>query len=374
LSNLNIIDYNYNNPVIAQGSTGAGSKNTATLDSIEKRINVLMSGIDHGIKIIDTAPSYEGGHSEEIVGKVLQQINRDEIILCTKFEPDSNSYNGVLRSIDESLDRLKTHYIDIYQVHWPNPEIPISETMGALSELVDRGKIKNIGVCNFTKREILEAEEYLDNKKIVSAQAEYNLNNRMAEDNLFEFCKRTKKLFFAYNLFNQGRMMQNNLIISLAKKYGVREHQVIINWSITNNFVIPILNSMSIGHTIQNVNAINFKLSSEDIDLINKEFKDQTKLIDSNDIQVVDFDVDDTHKIYTNINDAIENKFRMSPSPVSLSKEIKKGKLLKPVELIFNRESEKPKYILVHGRIRYWAWLIAFNGEKPIPAHIIDID
>ena len=109
MSNLNIIDYNYNNPVIAQGSTGAGSKNTATLDSIEKRINVLMSGIDHGIKIIDTAPSYEGGHSEEIVGKVLQQINRDEIILCTKFEPDSNSYNGVIRSIDESLDRLKTH-------------------------------------------------------------------------------------------------------------------------------------------------------------------------------------------------------------------------------------------------------------------------
>jgi len=64
----------------------------------------------------------------------------------------------------------------------------------------------------------------------------------------------------------------------------------------------------------------------------------------------------------------------MSPSPVSLSKEIKKGKLLKPVELIFNRQSEKPKYLLVHGRIRFWAWVIAYNGEKPIPAHIIDLD
>ncbi len=374
LSVQNLIDCHLDNPIIAQGSTGAGSKHIATDASIKNKIEVLLCGIKNGIKIIDTAPSYEDGHAEEIVGQVIQRINRDNIILCTKFEPDSNSYHGVIKSVDQSLKRLQTDYIDIYQAHWPNPEIPISETMRALNELLDQGKIRYIGVCNFTKNEIIEAEKYLKNTNIVSIQAEYNLNNRMAENELFQFCKLNRKLFFAYNLFNQGRLKKNSFIVSLANKYGVSVHQIIINWSIENNFVIPILNSISKDHTLQNAKAININLTRKDIYSINNKFRNQTKLIDTKDIQVIDYDIDDTHKIYTNIDDAIKNKFKIKPSPVSLSKEIEKGRLLKPIDLVLNKHSKNSKYLLLHGRIRYWAWVIAYNGKKPIPANILDLD
>ena len=289
MSKFNFIDYKYRNPVIAQGSTGAGGKNIATRNLVKKRIETLLYGINNGIKIIDTAPSYEDGHSEEIVGKAIKKVNRNKIIVCTKVEPDSNSYDGVIKSFKKSLSRLKTHYIDIYQVHWPNPGIPISETMEAFSKLVDDQKIRRIGVCNFTLREILEAEKQLENKMIYSVQTEYNLKNRVAEIDLFSFCKSRNKILFGYNLFNQGYLKSSKIILNLAEKYGVNEYQIIVNWSLSNNIIIPILNSMNLKHIQENINATKFSLSSKDVKKINKSFIPQIKLINPKDIQILNY-------------------------------------------------------------------------------------
>src|SRR3990172_409849 len=95
--------------VVGQGATGAGSHAVTSWDLINQRVDTLRYGIDLGMTFIDTAESYEGGHSEEIVGRAINGI-RDKVFIASKFSPRNNSYDGVLKAIDRSLKRLKTDY------------------------------------------------------------------------------------------------------------------------------------------------------------------------------------------------------------------------------------------------------------------------
>src|SRR3972149_8043960 len=122
---------------------------------------------------IDTAEDYGNGDAEKVIGEAISCI-RDEVFIATKVSPVNLAYDNVLRSVDASLGRLKTDYIDLYQIHWPNPKIPMDETMRAMEQLVAQGKIKYIGVCNFTLRELKEADSILKNNRIASIQVEYN--------------------------------------------------------------------------------------------------------------------------------------------------------------------------------------------------------
>ena len=131
----------------------------------------LHAMIDYGLNIIDTAQIYCAGLSEKRVGKYLKGGYRDKVLLCTKFgiyeSPkldgstiNDGSYNSVLKECDASLQALQTDYIDIYFMHWPDPNTPIEETMKACNELKKQGKIRFIGVSNFSKEQIIEAEKY----------------------------------------------------------------------------------------------------------------------------------------------------------------------------------------------------------------------
>ncbi|MBW2334258.1 MAG: aldo/keto reductase [Deltaproteobacteria bacterium] len=361
-------------PVVGQGTTGAGSKAIATPESIKKRIDVLRYGIDLGMNLLDTADSYEDEHTEEIVGQIVHGI-RDKVFVCTKFEPKNNSYNGIIQSIEESLKRLKTDYIDLYQVHWPNPSIPIYETMSALTRLVEQGKIRFIGVCNFSPEEISEADKCLDNDSIVSVQAELNMYNRIIEKSLIPYCVEYKKTILAYSIFNQGQFLGNEqiqFISQLAEKYGVSDHQIILNWVLSKPPIIAVLRSMSFRNTLSNAKAIEFELGPEDINRLDSLFIKEPVLIDTSEIKIIDYDVDDSHPVYTTLEGALQNPMGMKPSPADLATDVVKGKLLKPIELIPAKNSSDVKYFLLHGRIRFWAWIIAFEGKKPIPAYILD--
>ena len=115
-------------------------------------------GIELGMSFLDTAEIYGDGLSEETIGKVISNKKREELFIATKFLPKNSSYEKVLSSLESSLKRLRTEYVDLYQVHWPNPSIPIYETLEAMAKLLDSGKIQNIGLCNFSKREIIEID------------------------------------------------------------------------------------------------------------------------------------------------------------------------------------------------------------------------
>src|SRR2546430_6224691 len=117
----------------------------------------LRRGIDLGACLIDTA---EGYGTEEIVGEAIRGV-RDRVFLATKALPRHFRRGDLLRAADQSLARLKTDYIDLYQLHWPNYTVPLEETMAAMEELVDQGKVRFIGVSNFSVTDLKEAQAVL---------------------------------------------------------------------------------------------------------------------------------------------------------------------------------------------------------------------
>ena len=119
----------------------------------EKEINALRAGIDAGMRFIDTAEMYG---TEWVVARAIK--NEEEVFLATKVSPSHFSYNDVIKACDRSLKSLGARQIGLYQLHWPNHSVPIRETMRAMEALVDAGKIRHIGVSNFTVKEFQEAQ------------------------------------------------------------------------------------------------------------------------------------------------------------------------------------------------------------------------
>jgi diketogulonate reductase-like aldo/keto reductase len=323
---------------------------------------------------LDTGEDYEDGHAEELLGKAIQGI-REKVFISSKFKPSNNSFAGVLGAIEGSLRRLKADYIDLYQIHWPNLSIPVSETMVALSVLVEKGKTRFVGVCNFTLSQLKEAQGAFPQGRIVSVQTEYNLNNRLIEYDLLPYCQDNKITVIAYNLFSQGNLYlsetERDTVKAIAEKYGASVSQVIINWVISKAQVIALINTMSFDHLKENVGATAFELAGEDIDTIDLAFDRKPVMIPTDRIRVVNRDADETHTIYTTLNEAIKNTAGVHPSPLDLAEEIKRGNLLRPVEVVPSQDtSGSYDYDLIHGRNRYWAWIIAHGYEVPIPAYV----
>ncbi|MBT2498593.1 aldo/keto reductase [Agromyces sp. ISL-38] len=134
-------------------------------DDRDASIRIIHRALDAGINFMDTADVYSGGVSEEIVGQALQG-RRDDVVLATKFfspmsdDPNhqGSSRRWIMREVENSLRRLGTDYIDLYQVHRPNPHVDIEETLGAMTDLVRQGKVRYIGSSSFAASEIVEAQ------------------------------------------------------------------------------------------------------------------------------------------------------------------------------------------------------------------------
>ena len=149
-------------------------------------IDTIRASLDAGINTIDTAPVYGNGHSEEIVGKAIKGRKREDIIIATKCGIDIVGKTGrnsspelLYKEIDASLKRLGTDYVDLYQVHWPDPNTPLEETFTALSKIVESGKVRYVGVSNYSPEQMEEASKYCE---IVSLQPPYSLLQREIED------------------------------------------------------------------------------------------------------------------------------------------------------------------------------------------------
>ena len=155
---------------LAVGTWAIGGKNYGPVDR-EGSIRAIRRMVDLGVNLIDTAPCYGNGTAEKIVGEAIRTIPRDKILLSTKFGlvPDvfkgdfrkEATYKNAMREVESSLMNLDTDYIDFYFVHWPDVNTPICETMSALADLKRMGKIRYVGVSNFTQEQIEEAEKYL---------------------------------------------------------------------------------------------------------------------------------------------------------------------------------------------------------------------
>ncbi|HLY51007.1 MAG TPA: aldo/keto reductase [Solirubrobacteraceae bacterium] len=167
----------------------------------DESVRIIHRALDAGINFIDTADVYSRGESEEIVGKALANGRRDNVVLATKVHgpmgEDSNEFGNsrrwIMREVENSLRRLKTDWIDLYQIHRPEGDTAIEETLGALSDLVHAGKVRNIGSSTFPPSQIVEAQWAAERRgleRFVCEQPPYSMLIRSVENDVLPTCQR----------------------------------------------------------------------------------------------------------------------------------------------------------------------------------------
>lgn len=176
----------------------------------KKSIETIRAAIDKGINLIDTAPAYGKGKSEEIVGKALREHgNRDQIIVSTKCGLNQEGEgvfrdtrrDSILKEVEDSLRRLQIDYIDVYYIHWPDPTTPLSESAETFAHLLRQGKIKSIGVSNFTISQIIEFRKIAP---IHVLQPPFNMFERETENALLGFCLESDIAVMSYSALCRG--------------------------------------------------------------------------------------------------------------------------------------------------------------------------
>jgi aryl-alcohol dehydrogenase-like predicted oxidoreductase len=194
---------------VAIGTWAIGGWMWGGTDETES-ISTIRSALDHGINVIDTAPAYGFGRSEEIVGKAITNGHlRDKVVIATKVGLEwqdgkvfRNASRGrIMREVEDSLRRLQTDYIDIYQVHWPDPLVAIEETAAAMHILLRQGKIRAIGVSNFS---VEQMQQFRAVAPLHVLQSPYNLFEREIEADLLPYCRKNNIATFGYGALCRG--------------------------------------------------------------------------------------------------------------------------------------------------------------------------
>lgn len=306
--------------VVTFGSWAAGGMmwgGTEQNDSVK----AIRAAYDLGVTTIDTAPVYGMGFSEKIVGEAIKNIPRDKVQLLTKFGLswdtsigefffDSVSNEGkpvkiyrnarketIIKECETSLKLLGTDYIDLYQIHWADPTTPVSETMEAVARLIEQGKVRYAGVCNFSVELMTEAEKYVT---LASNQVPYSMVKRGIEEDIVPYCLKNGKGILAYSPLQRGLLtgkMQAgytfqpndtrkgqvfytdenlNLInsflqklIPLAQAKNATISQLVIRWTIEQpGITIALVGARNVSQAVQNAGAANIKLNQEEIAFI----------------------------------------------------------------------------------------------------------
>lgn len=254
-----------------------GDRQRDPLNDDKGQITAIKRAIDAGITHIDTAELYAAGHSEELVGEAIRHYEREKLFIVSKVLPIHLHYDGVMRSLHASLKRLRTDYLDLYLIHQPNNEIPIQETLRAFDELIDAGKIKNIGVSNFTPERLEEAQKHTSHK-IVTNQVHYNLIYREPErKKLVSYCQEHDIVLVAWRPVENIMMASTTLPLlrSMSEKYHKTPVQIAINWLLSQKNIVAISKMTKADHLYENLGAIGWAMEEEDIERLRNEFPGQ---------------------------------------------------------------------------------------------------
>lgn len=254
-----------------------------------------------GVNFVDTAEEYGHGHSEEVVGKAVREVGRDNVVIATKVNGAHLRYEELQKACAASLRRLGVSEIDLYQVHWPDPweQIPLKQTMKALEKLQGEGKIRAIGVSNFAVRDLEEARAILPRSEIVSNQVRYNLVQRDIEDEVVPYCnksgieilawgplgqgaltgryapghlpgndaRRSNPLFGARNIAQVGGVV--SVLQEIGRRKGKTAAQVALNW-VVGRGAVPIAGASTPQQAEENAGALGWELDGEDLGAITK--------------------------------------------------------------------------------------------------------
>lgn len=286
---------------LAVGTWAIGGDNYGPVDR-EASIQAIRTMIDNGVNLVDTAPCYGNGYSEKVVGEALAGGYRDKVLISTKvglvtspngYDRDS-SFKNIMREVESSLYNLKTDHIDFYFVHWPDMNTPFAETMSALELLRKQGKIRFIGVSNFTTEMIEECEKC---GKVDVQQPPFSMVDRTFTDLMKwgaargidsmtygsmgagilsgkyrttpDFPEGDTRLTF-YDYFREPKFSKVQELLKvmdgIAEAHGKPVGQVALNWSTQKDYVgCALVGVRSDAHAIENCSAYDWSLTDEEI-------------------------------------------------------------------------------------------------------------
>jgi len=268
-------------PVLGLGTWEIGGGMSSDTSKDDESVAAVRGAIELGYTHIDTAEMYGAGHSEKLIGIAIKDFNRDSLFITTKVLPEHLRYKDLIKAAEGSLKRLRADYIDLYLIHVPNPKIPIKESMQAMDTLVKQQKIRFIGVSNFSKEQLKEAQNYTENK-IVNNQIEYNLLTRHSgaynvniESEIVPYCQENDIIITAWKPLVKGILFRekNRLLEEISKKYNKTIGQIAINWLISKKNIITIPKSTNVDHLKENMGALGWKLDEEDMTRLDQEFR-----------------------------------------------------------------------------------------------------
>ena len=234
----------------------------------------LRVGLELGMTHIDTAELYRG--SEEVIAPVIAG-RREEVFLVSKVLPHHASHQGTLDACEASLKRLGTDHLDVYLQHWTDGSYPISETMRAMGELIDRGRIRWAGVSNFTVEEMEEAKSALGKHKLACNQVLYHLEERGIESDIVPWCRRNKVAVVGYspfgstNGFPSPRSKGGKVLAEVAARVGKTPHQVALAFLTRDPIVFAIPKAEKVEHVRDNAGGA-FALPKDAIETLDEAF------------------------------------------------------------------------------------------------------
>ena len=228
------------------------------------------SAVEHALAVgyrhIDTAQAY--GNERE-VGRAIARsgVKRDAIFLTTKIAPDNLAAKDVTRSLAGSLDALGTDHVDLLLIHWPSKSVKMGETLRAMNEAKAQGKIKHIGVSNFTVAQMREAIE-VHGSEVFCNQIEYHV--LLAQSRVIDFARAHDIMVTAYCPLARGRIADQPELVAIAKSHGKSVAQVALRWLLQQDGVAAIPRSSKREHIAANFAIFDFTLSAEEMTTIGK--------------------------------------------------------------------------------------------------------
>lgn len=267
-----------NFPKLGLGTWEMGGRSKPDYSKDDVWLKAISFALESGIRHLDTAAIYGGGHSEELIGKVIKTYDRSQLCITTKVSGDKLRYDEVIRSAEQSLKNLGTNYIDLFLIHWPNATVPLSETMKAFNRLLDEKAILHFGLSNFPVPLIREVMQLTD-RPILTNQIEYNVFTRNKgsyntgmEREIIPFCHENGISITAWRPVMKGdvTLPGHATLAAVGEKYGLSSFQVALNWLCSKPLMMAIPKMSSEQHIRQNIEALSVNMDAEDYDLLDR--------------------------------------------------------------------------------------------------------
>lgn len=258
-------------PALGQGTWFMGEEKSRRAEEIR----ALQTGIDLGLTVIDTAEMYGNGRSEQLVGEAVAG-RRDQVFLVSKVLPSNASRKGVREACERSLKRLGTDVLDLYLLHWEG-QYPFEETVAGMRDLLAAGKIRHWGVSNMDVAEMEEFYALPKGDTCAVNQVLYNLSRRGVEYDLLPWCADRNLTVMAYSPVEQGRILANAALASVAKRHGVTPAQAALAWVLRKPGILAIPKAGTVAHVMENAAAFDLELTPDDYAELDAAFPAPTR-------------------------------------------------------------------------------------------------